>query len=128
MRNKFSKALLSIGISAISLGAFAQTSENARIQAIHNCPDPNAQTVDLYLNTTLLIDNFNYQDASKYIDAPDGTQIDLSICASNSSDTTNAIFRKSFTLDSGKVYTIVAGGGLAETGNTSFDLFSSNAS
>lgn len=96
--------------------------QTARVQAIHNCPDPGAATVDVWLNNTLLLDDFNYKTASPYIDAPAGMAFDLSICAPNSTDTTNAIFRKSFTLMMGQTYSVVAGGGLAESGMTAFDL------
>ncbi len=108
-------ALLTI-LSAVS---WAQT---ARVQAIHNCPDPGAATVDVWLNDALLLDNFDYKEASPYIDAPAGIAFDLSVCAPNSTDTVGAIFRKSFTLANNGTYVVVAGGGLAENGNTAFDL------
>lgn len=101
------------------LSSFAQS---ARVQAIHNCPDPAAATVDIWLNNTLLLDDFNYKEASPYIDAPTMEEFDLVITAPNAMDTTNAIFKKSFTLMSETAYTVVASGGLAETGETSFDL------
>ena len=98
------------------------SAQTARVQAIHNCPDPAAAVVDVYLNNTILLNDFAYKEASPYITAPAGTSFDLSICASNSTDTTNAIFKKSFTLASNETYTVVASGGLAQMGNTAFDL------
>lgn len=118
MKNNYKKTLLIglIGVSSIiSIG-------QARVQAIHNCPDPGAATVDVWLNNTKLIPNFNYKDASSYIDAPAGTAFDLTITAANSADTMNAVFKKSFTLMNGTAYTVVASGGLAEAGATAFDL------
>lgn len=103
----------------LSINSFAQS---ARVQAIHNCPDPAAATVDVWLNNTLLLDNFNYKEASPYIDAPTMEAFDLVITAPDAMDTTNAIFRKSFTLMSETAYTVIASGGLAETGSTAFDL------
>lgn len=101
---------------------FNAYSQSARVQAIHNCPDPAAATVDIWLNNTLLLDNFNYKEASPYIDAPAMEAFDLVITAPDAMDTTNAIFRKTFTLMSETAYTVVASGGLAESGSSAFDL------
>ena len=105
--------------SAISTISLAQT---ARVQAIHNCPDPAAATVDVWLNNTLLINDFDYKTASPYIDAPAGVDFDLVIAAPTSTDTTGAIFRKTFNLPANGQFVVVASGGLAETGATAFDL------
>ncbi|MEQ9063057.1 MAG: DUF4397 domain-containing protein [Vicingaceae bacterium] len=105
------------------LAATSQTfGQFARVQAIHNCPDPAAATVDVWIDNTKLLDDFDYKSASPYIDAPAGTSFTLSVCTPTSTDTTNAIFQKSFTLASGTAYTVVASGGLAQTGSTAFDL------
>ena len=48
---------------------FAQT---ARLQVIHNAADPGAVAVDIYLNGSLLLDNFGFREATPYIDAPAG--------------------------------------------------------
>lgn len=103
----------------IHTGMQAQT---ARVQAIHNCADAAAATVDVYLDDQILIDDFDFMSASPYIDAPAGSTIELSICAPNSVDTVGAIFKKAFTLVDGETYAVVASGGLAETGATAFDL------
>ncbi len=113
------KQLLFLGASFLTFGSIAQT---ARVQAIHNCPDAAAATVDVYLNGTILLDDFNYQEASPYIDAPAGTQITLDVCAPTSIDNSAPIFSKNFTLTSGETYTVVASGGLAESNGTAFDL------
>ncbi len=110
----FTAIMMFVGIST-----FAQT---ARVQAIHNCPDPAASTVDIWLNNDILLDNFSYKDASAYIDAPAMVDFDLSITAPDAMDTTNAIFRKTFNLMSEATYSVVASGGLNETGATAFDL------
>ena len=117
MKNKL---LLFSALMILSLGI--SKAQTARLQAIHNCPDPGAATVDVWIDATLLLDNFSFQEASSYIDAPTGTSFEVSICPSNSVDTTTAIFKKSFTLPMGSVTTVVAQGGLAQTGSTAFDL------
>ena len=94
----------------------------ARLQVIHNCPDSLAATVDVWLNDVLLLDNFNYKEATPYIDAPAGVNFDVSIAAPTSMDTTGALFRKSFLLPSNSTNVVVASGGLMEMGATAFDL------
>lgn len=110
-----------ITILSLLIG-FNAFSQSARVQAIHNCPDPAAAIVDVWLNNTLLIDNFQYKQASPYIDAPAMEAFDLVITSPDAMDTTNAIFRKTFTLMSETAYTVVASGGLAESGSTAFDI------
>ncbi len=117
MKTRFT--LLTVLIAAFAISAYSQT---ARVQAIHNAPDPAAATVDLWINDMLIIDDFDYKAASPYIDAPAGTSFVLSICAPNSMDTTDAIFSKSFLLEENGTYTVVASGGLGESGTTAFDL------
>ncbi len=60
---------------------FAQT---ARLQVIHNAADPGAVAVDIYLNGTLLLDNFGFREATPYIDAPAGTPINIGVAGPNS--------------------------------------------
>ena len=50
----------------------------ARVQVIHNSADLAAASVDIYLNNTLLIDDFNFRTASPFIDAPAGEEITIS--------------------------------------------------
>ncbi|MFN3939117.1 MAG: hypothetical protein ACK4IY_00935, partial [Chitinophagales bacterium] len=55
---------------------FAQT---ARVQVIHNSADPAANRVDVYLNGSLLLNNFKFRTATPFIDAPAETPITISI-------------------------------------------------
>ena len=56
----------------------------ARVQVIHNSADAAAESVDVYLNETLLIPNFAFRTASPFVDAPAGIEIDLSVAPPNS--------------------------------------------
>lgn len=96
------------------LSANAQT---ARVQVIHNSPDDIADSVDVYLNGNLLIDNFAFRTASPFIDAPAGTQIDIDIAPKTSTSVAQSIANFPLTLTSGETYVVVADGitGLSST-------------
>jgi hypothetical protein len=88
----------------------------ARVQVIHNSADAAAQTVDVWLNDALLIDNFQYRTASPFIDAPQGVNFDITIQPSNSTDTINGLARFTYNLTGGNKYILVATGIVIPTG------------
>lgn len=105
--------------------SYAQGGGTARVQVIHNCADAAATSVDVWLNTTLLIDDFAFRTASPFIDAPAGTTFTVGIAPPNSDDAGDAIFQQDFTLTAGASYAIVASGIVSPTGyspNPGFSL------
>ncbi|MGL4596131.1 MAG: DUF4397 domain-containing protein, partial [Bacteroidia bacterium] len=98
----------------------------ARVQVIHNCADAAAASVDVWLNNTLLIDNFMFRTASPFIDAPAGTPFDITICGPTSTDTTQEVARFSgINLTGNSKYVIAANGIVSAVGyspNPVFDL------
>jgi hypothetical protein len=88
----------------------------ARVQVIHNCADAAAATVDIWLNNTLLLDNFNFRTSSPFIDAPSGVAFDITVQPSSSVDTTNGLARFEYTLVAGETYVLVANGTVSGTG------------
>lgn len=101
------QALLIAALAGV-MGVNAQT---ARVQVIHNCADLAADSVDVYLDNTLLLDNFAFRTATSYIDAPaTGTPIRLSIAPKTSTGVTDTFYSVSVTLDPVKKYVIVANG------------------
>lgn len=88
----------------------------ARVQVIHNCADAAAATVDIWLNDSLLINNFNFRTASPFIDAPSGVAFDITVQPSNSVDTTNGLARFTYTLAAGEKYILIANGTVSGTG------------
>ncbi|MDB9806070.1 DUF4397 domain-containing protein [Crocinitomicaceae bacterium] len=99
----------------LSVNATAQT---ARVQVIHNSADAAASTVDIYLNSTLLIDDFAFRTASPFIDAPAGTQITIGVAPSNSTMASQSIATFPLTLTAGETYVVVANGIVSMTGYT----------
>lgn len=93
--------------------AFAQP---ARLQVIHNCADAAASTVDVWLDNTLLLDNFAFRTATPFIDAPTGTPFVVGIAPSNSTSAAESIFTQEFTLAPGGSYIVVASGIVSGSG------------
>lgn len=103
----------------------SETISTARVQVIHNCADAAAATVDVWVNDGLLLDDFNFRDASMFVDAPAGTPFDITIAAPTSTDTTNPVWRNSYTLTGGEKYILVADGIVSGSGYSpapAFDL------
>lgn len=98
----------------LTVSSFAQT---ARVQIIHNSADDAATEVDVYLNGDLLVDNFTFRNATPFIDAPAGTEIDIDIAPGDSEDVGDAIANFPLTLTEGSTYIVVADGitGLSPT-------------
>ena len=86
---------------------FAQT---ARLQVIHNAADPGAVVVDIYLNGTLLLDNFGFREATPYIDAPAGTPINIGVAGPNSTSAADTIKNFNVTLTANETYVAIANG------------------
>tara|TARA_B110001469_G_C9645481_1_gene326053 strand:- start:235 stop:2631 length:2397 start_codon:yes stop_codon:yes gene_type:complete len=107
--------------TVIELNPLKKNGTLPRLQIIHNSASKGVAQVDVWITngnrTTKVLSDFAYKEATPYIDAPNFFTI--SITASGSLDTTNAIVRKSFYLNQGESYVLVAAG---EPG-TNFDLF-----
>jgi hypothetical protein len=105
---------LAIGLLFLAQLGFAQ---NSRVQVIHNSADLAADTVDVWVNNTLLLDNFAFRTASPFVNGPVGT-FDVTIQPKTSVDTTNGLFRQSFTLSATDTIIVVANGIVSATGYT----------
>ncbi len=97
----------------LGTGLIAQT---ARVQVIHNSADAAAAQVDVYLGTTLLIDNFAFRTASPFINAPAGSAINIGIAPANSTNSSQAIANFPLTLTANATYVVVANGIVSASG------------
>ncbi len=98
----------------------------ARVQLIHNAADMAAQTVDIWFNDQLAIDNFQFRTATPFVDAPAGIDFDVTVQPWNSTDTTNGLARFTYNLAGGSKYILVANGIVSPDGYEpakGFDIF-----
>lgn len=99
------------------------TISSTRLQAIHNCADAIASTVDVYFksattgtNAVLLIDNFAFRSASPYIDVPTAQTVTLSIAPATSTSVSQAIANFTYNLSATSKYQLIASGIVSPTG------------
>ncbi len=134
MKKQFLKLQTLFAALLTSASVFAGA-PNANVQVIHNCADPAADTVDVYISVgggpdQILIDNFAFRTATEYVPAPSTTVIDVRVKGKNSTASDPAI--ASFAvgpLSPDSNYVVVASGvvgsGFAANPNslsTAFDL------
>jgi hypothetical protein len=84
--------------------------DTARLQVIHNAADPAAEIVDIYLDETLLLDDFEFRAATEFMDAPAGVEFMIGVAPSNSMSSADAIATIPVTLEKDKSYVAVANG------------------
>ena len=107
------KLLLFCTVMLLSVAVFSQT---ARVQVIHNSADALASEVDVYVNADLTLDDFAFRTATPFVDLPAGTEIELSVAPSNSSDVGDAVLTVPVTLTENETYIVVADGIVSPTG------------
>jgi hypothetical protein len=102
MRRLFSTLLV---LTAAAVVTMAQT---ARVQVIHNCADPLAATVDVYVNGAIALNDVAFRTATGFLDLPLSTTV--AIAPASSESVAEALFTKAFTLADGETYLLVASG------------------
>lgn len=93
--------------------AFAQTAE---LQVIHNSSDPAANTVDVYVNGTLALNDFTFRSATPFITLPAGLLLNIGVAPGNSMSVNDTIKNFPVTLMAGERYIAVANGVLNPAG------------
>ena len=89
----------------------------ARLQVIHNAPDPAAASVDVYVNGELMtaLDDLDFRTATPFIDAPAGVELTIDVVPADAADNTSPVFSGTYTLEDGMTYQIIASGVLDAT-------------
>ncbi|PQV46520.1 putative secreted protein (Por secretion system target) [Jejuia pallidilutea] len=119
---KQKKPYLILFVLLLSAYSFAQ---NARVQVIHNSPDDFVQTVDVYLNGILTLNDVEFRTASPFVNVPAGIPIQVDIAPSTSTSVAQSIANFSYTLTANETYILVADGitGLSSTTYTPAPAF-----
>ena len=123
--------VISVVIMVLMFLSSFSFSQTARIQVIHNSADLAADSVDIYLNGNLLLDNFKFRTATGFIDAPAGVLLNIGVAPANSSSVNDTIKNFQVTLNDGDTYVAIADGVLnpedyaanPDGKNTAFTLF-----
>ncbi|MEE4257285.1 MAG: DUF4397 domain-containing protein, partial [Bacteroidales bacterium] len=108
------------------LGFTATTLGQARVQVIHNSADLAAEVVDVWLDDTKLLPDFEFRTASPFINAPADTEFTISIQPPNSTSPANPLWSQNYTLADGETYILVANGIVSPSGYTPatpFDIY-----
>jgi hypothetical protein len=78
-------------LTFILLTYFFDASAQARLEVIHNSADAAASAVDIYVNGTLLLDNFAFRTTSGFVDVPSGAVLNVAVAPSTSTSVSQAI-------------------------------------
>ncbi|MEI6411202.1 MAG: DUF4397 domain-containing protein, partial [Bacteroidota bacterium] len=79
----------------------------ARLQIIHNSPDP---IVDVYVEDFQLLDNFEFRTATPFFYVPAESVLNVGVAPSTSQSVNDVIANFPVTFENGKTYVVVASG------------------
>jgi Ca2+-binding RTX toxin-like protein len=96
---------------------------SATLQVIHNSPYAAASLVDVYVNGSLLLDDFAFRSATPFVSVPSGVNLTIDVTGANAPNNFNPVFSATVNLANNKTYLAVAAGDpLASSGPTAFGL------
>ncbi|MBD3222053.1 DUF4397 domain-containing protein, partial [bacterium] len=82
----------------------------ARVQVVHNSPDPAAAEVDVYIDGELALDDFAFRAATPFLDLPAGVELTLGIAPGTSGGADDVIASFPVTLARDETYVVMATG------------------
>ncbi|MDH4070064.1 MAG: DUF4397 domain-containing protein [Ignavibacteria bacterium] len=88
----------------------------ARAQVIHNAADPAVAVVDIYLDDTLLLDDFPFRGATPWVDFPAGRDVNVGIAPPNSSSVNDVLVNTVVSAEEGQTFVAMAVGVLDDNG------------
>lgn len=88
----------------------------ASVQLIHNSADKAARVVDIWVNDSLMVDNFTFRTCTPFINLPAVDTIFVAIQPSNSTSAANPLAQFSYNLLPNESYVIVANGTISASG------------
>ena len=91
----------------ILLSTATVLAQTARVQIIHNAPDP---TVDVYVNGVNTFDDFAFRTATGFLTLPAGIQLSIGVAPASSTSVSDVLFNVDVTFENGKTYVVTASG------------------
>ncbi|MEM1044171.1 MAG: DUF4397 domain-containing protein [Bacteroidota bacterium] len=88
----------------------AQDQVSARLQIIHNAPDPAFDEVDIYVNGDLFEDDLAFRTGTPFAVVPAGVKLEVAVAPGTSSSAGEAIFTETYTLLTEINYQLIATG------------------
>lgn len=92
------------------------------LQVIHDSPYAAAAVVDVYVNDTLLLDDFKFRTATPFVDVPAGVPLKIDVAPGDSTSSAQSLFTQTVTLAADKNYIAVAVGNPLSSGTDRFGL------
>ena len=86
------------------------TQQTAKVQVVHNCADPLADSVDVYLDGTILLDNFKFRTATGFVSVLAGVSHSIAVAPASSTSVAQALATFPVTLAANSNYTVFASG------------------
>lgn len=102
--------VLMSGVALMALSTFSLSAQTARVQVIHNSADVLADSVDIYLNGNLALDDFAYRTATPFLDIPTSSPAVIGVAPKTSSSYSDTLTTFSFNLMPNETYVVVADG------------------
>jgi hypothetical protein len=96
------KYLVILAVMLLLPAAYA--TDGARLQVVHNAADPGAAEVDVWVNGDLFIDNFEFREATPFVDVPAGANLQIGIAPPSSVSAAESLATFDVVLDAGQKY------------------------
>ncbi len=101
---------------------FITVAQQATLQFVHCSADSALNKVDIWVDTTKVLDDFNFRTSSSPILMNTDLSMEISICASNSNDTSNSLFKDSIILINSSRYQVFLAGNITPGYTPFYDL------
>lgn len=119
------KNRLLIYLFILLAGFIPQTLQGqAFVQFIHNSPDLSLDSMDVYINKTLVLNDFKFRQASEFIQGPTGFPLVIDICPGNATGPDNPVYTTAIVLGTNKKYLAIASGTIDGNGYNPWQPFS----
>jgi DNA/RNA endonuclease YhcR with UshA esterase domain len=97
-------------VGDFDIGAYEYPGQRARVQIVHNSADVLTDTVDVYINDALALDNFAFRSATPFIDLPADETLNIGFALPTSTSVNDTVKNFPVVLNPGETYVVFANG------------------